>query len=483
MDGPKNKILFYNAIQTAYASPDNSPSFSLMALSAYLKEKGYKVELLPNSFSDYQLKNALSDCLAVGFSLYTAGSKNAFRIASKIKSLSPDTPLVWGGYHPTLEARQCLKNKYIEYVIRGQGEITFEELLKHFADPKNNPLSSIRGISYRQGGKFYHNETRESANINDFPSFDYSLYDHVFKIMPALPYISSRGCPFACKFCCSASFNKNHGMRFYQLSMDRIMTDLEFLIARYNPKRIEFLDDNFFVGQERVEQFIGEYKKRGFKFEWTAFSRCQFFADVDDEFIKKLKEIGLKKVFFGVESGSQRVLDMVNKKMKLKDVLKSLEKIERHGILGDFTFINGFPNEKKSEVYKSIELRNKIKEISPRSTIRFFVYTPLPGTKTLEECIPLGYKKPARVKDWQSYEYHSFRAPWLSKNYQNFVNNISWAAMFSEFDPSLGGSFLTRSIFKFIKKDANLRFKYKAFNFAPEFRIINKLYRRKLSVD
>jgi radical SAM superfamily enzyme YgiQ (UPF0313 family) len=173
MSETKNKVLLYNAIQTAYANSDNSPSFSLMALSSYLKKKGYEVELLLNKYSDSELKNALDDCLAIGFSLYTGGSRNAFNMASRIRKISPEIPLVWGGYHPTLEAEQCLKNKYIDYVIRGQGELTFRELLSHFRNPDAMPLASIRGLSFKQNEKIFQNETRESANINEFPSYDF----------------------------------------------------------------------------------------------------------------------------------------------------------------------------------------------------------------------------------------------------------------------------------------------------------------------
>lgn len=270
-------------------------------------------------------------------------------------------------------------------------------------------------------------------------------------------------------------------MRYYELSLDRVFSDLEFLISKYNPREINFLDDNFFINPQRIKQFIEGYKKRNFKFRWTAFGRCQFFANAEDEMVKNLSEIGLYRVYFGVESGSQRILDMVNKVMKVEDVAKALEKIKRYGILGDFTFINGFPDEEKSDVFKSLELRNKIKEISPRSSVRFFVFTPLPGTEMLEKCVELGYKKPERVKDWESYEYHSFRAPWMPRGYQNFVNNISWAAMFSETDTSVNTNFFSKLVFDFLAKDAEFRFRHLFFNFAPEFRIINGIYRKKLS--
>jgi anaerobic magnesium-protoporphyrin IX monomethyl ester cyclase len=479
----KNKVLLYNAIQTAFASSDNSPSFSLMALSAYLKKKGYQVELLLNSYTDSELKHALEDCLAVGFSLYTGGSRDAFRMAERIRAIRSEIPLVWGGYHPTLEAGQCLNNKFVDFIIRGQGELTLEELLEHLKDPEKILLNSIKGLSYKniKVGKIYHNDNRLAVNINEFPSFDYSLYEKVFKDSHRLTYITSRGCPFSCKFCCSASFNRSHGMKFYQLSLDRVFSDLEFLTSAYHPEEIDILDDNFFIDPRRIKEFIEGYKKRGFRFKWTAFGRCRFFAEGEDEIIKDLKSIGLEKVFFGVESGSQRILDMVNKQMKTEDVLLALKKITKYGILGDFTFINGFPNESKSDVFKSLELRNNIKKISPKSSIRFFVYTPLPGTEIMDVCIQLGYEKPKKIADWQSYEYHSFKAPWLSRSYQYFINSISWAALFSEIDPNLGGNIFSKSVFKFLAKDAEFRFRHKTFGFAPEFGIVNSIYRKKLS--
>lgn len=477
----RNKILLYNAIQTGYADPDSSPSFALMALSGFLKEKGYQTELLLNRYSDDELKKSLAGCLAIGFSLFTGGSKNAFKMAERVKRIAPEMPLVWGGYHPTLEAEQCLESQWIEYVIRGQGEITLAELLEYFKDPNGKNLNGIKGLSFKQAGKIYHNELRTSVDINNFPRFDYSLYDHIFKDAKEIPYITSRGCPFACKFCCSASFNRNHGMRFYQLSLERILADLEFLVARYNPEKIIFLDDNFFVDQARIDKFIQEYKKRKFKFKWTAFGRCSFFAQVTDESLRGLRETGLERVFFGAESGSQRILDMVNKKLKVADVVEALTKITKYDILGDFSFINGFPNEKKSDVYTSIGLRNLIKKISPKSCVRFFVYTPMPGTETLKECELLGYIKPASLEDWESYEFHSFKAPWLSPSYQNFVNNISWASLFSEMDAKVFSNPFWKLAYWLIIKDAQISFQHKLFGFAPEFQLINYFYRRKLS--
>lgn len=477
------KVLLYNGISSVIASADNSPSFALMAISAFLKKRGYKVGLIFNKDSYKELKDKLKNCLCVGFSVYTGnGINHSLAMAEKIKKINRRIPLVWGGYHPTLETKQTLENDLVDFVIRGQGEIPFGQLLKYFLDPKSVGLTEINGLSYKKNGKIINNPPGVFVDINNFPPFDYSLYDFVYKSRDWVEYITSRGCPFSCDFCCSSAFSKTGGMKYSQFTIERILADLTEVVKKYHPRQIDFVDDNFLLNEKRLKDFIAGYKRNNFHFFWTAFCRCDFFAKLDEKIIKELKGINLERVFFGVESGSIRILKMINKKIKLKDVLASLKKAVKYGILADFTFINGFPNEEKSDVIKSIRLRNEIKSISPQSTVRFFTYTPFPGTKTMKQCLSLDYQKPQKLKDWASYEYHSFAADWLPKDRQKFVSNISWASFFDTLTREnyfKNYSLFTRVCFKLLKLDASLRFRFSFFDFALEFQAVEAIYRKK----
>jgi len=476
----KNKVLLYHGISTAYADTDRSPSFSLMALSAYLKKKNYQVGLLLNKYSDQQLKLNLKNCLAVGFSVYTGnGILSSLNMARRIRKINPKIPLIWGGYHPTLEPEQTIKSKYIDFVIRGQGETTLEQLLDYFKN-KQKSLKQIKGLTYKINQKIYHNQPAKPIDINHLPRLDYRLYHHVYHQSQSVGMITSRGCPFNCKFCCSAAFNRSEGLRYFQLSIDRIIGDIKYLLKQYSPDSIEFLDDNFFTSKKRVELFVKAYLENKFTFSWTAYARCDTFSRFDDILVKNLKKINLKKVFFGVESGSAKILTMVDKKITIGQVLASVRKISRQQILGDFTFINGFPKERKADVLKSLRLRKKIKSILPQATVRFFTYVPLPATETLKDCLSLGYQKPDKLTGWAWHEYHSFAGPWLKPAHKRLVNNIAWLALFDTIDLSLV-DFLTRIIFKLLQIDSRFRFKTNFFNFMFEFETINKIYRRKLA--
>lgn len=477
----KNKILLYNGIPTALVSSDDIPSLSLMAISAFLKEKGYRVELVFDRDSPGQLKKKLSNCLCVGFSVYSGnGINRSLKLAAKIRTIDDKIPLVWGGYHPTLETKQTMENILVDFVIRGQGEIVLLNLLRYFQNPKKNNLRTIKGLSYKQGRSIINNPPSEFVDINKLPPLDFSLYDFVYKSREYIEYVGSRGCPYNCEFCCSSVLSKTKGMKFSQLNIDKILSDLRYIDSHYHPRLVEFLDDNFLFNEERIKEFIDGYKKNGFTFNWTAFCRCDLLAGIDEKILTEMKKINLERIFFGVESGSPEILKQINKKIVVEDVLPSLKKITKYGILADFTFINGFPGEKMSDVIKSIDLRNKLKSISPQSTVRFFVLNPYPGTKTMERCISIGYKKPIKLEDWADFEYHSFKPGWLPKEYADFISTISWASLFDTLTKGTyqGRRFWQRIIFELLKIDSRLRFKYKFFSFAPEFRIVDRYYRR-----
>jgi len=481
----KKRVLLYNGVSSAYGDPYNSTSFSLMAISAYLKEKKYKTNLIHDNMSDEKLRYYLRDALCVGFSVYTGnGIIHSLSMAGRIKKLKPKVSLVWGGYHPTLETKQTIEHEFVDYIIRGQGEVTFEQLLRQIENPKSVKLDKIEGLTYKNNLAVCSNPPRMQVDINSFPRFDFSLYNHYYKNSKDAPYISSRGCPFACKFCCSSAFNRIEGLRVAFYTVDRIISDVHYLIDRYpHIERVDFLDDNFLSNIERLKKFVGEYRKNNFTFKWTAFGRCDFFSHMDESLLRDLKDINLVKVFFGVESGSQRMLKRINKRIRVKDVIIAAKRVAKYEISADFTFINGFPKDRKSDIIKSIKLRNKLKQILPNSSIRFFVYVPLPATETMLEAVELGYKPPEKLEEWKMFEYHSYNAPWLSPDHQKFVNNIAWASVFDTFPHKLNGKYIfARPFFKLLKKDAEIRFKKAAFSFAPEFQLINTLYRNKLSV-
>lgn len=474
----KKLVLLYNGIHSIVADTDHPCSLSLMALSAYLKDRGVVCRIIDFNTDDTKLRLLLNETLAVGMSVYTgAGIMASLAFAARIRRLAPSVPMVWGGVHPTMEAEQTLANPLVDYVVRGEGEITFAELLQSLKDGIPEHLRSIQGLSFKENGRPIHNPPRTASDINSFPMLDYELYNQDCFPDGFIPYISSRGCPYKCRFCCSAAMNRTHGKRFMQLEISRVADDLDRLVRRYSPRGIYFLDDSFLINQARIKQVIEIFKARRYSFEWYALSRCDVFAKLDDKLLSGLKEVRVKKLFFGVESGSPRILNYIDKQIRREDVIATITNLARHDMAADFSFMNGFPGETRADVYESLRLRREIKRISPASTASFFVYTPQPGTDLYTECVTRhGLARKITLESWaDGHEYHTSRPPWLPFTHRNLINVISWASFFDiiGIHSSIPLSYPGRIVLKLLRFESRIRLRYLILCFGIEYLLLN----------
>ena len=475
----KRLVLLYNGAFAASADVDETPSMSLMALSAYLKANGFDCQLLRERSSDDELRLLLQSCIAAGFSLYTgSGSIRALSVAARIRRLDPGVALVFGGVHATLEAEQTMRHSLVDYAVRGEGEKTFLELLRMLSGESQTAPDAILGLSHKNDGRIIHNAPRPASDLEEFPMVDYDLYGPGLTGKP-LPYISSRGCPYHCRFCCSAALNRREGKRFMQLSIKRVAEDLKELVRKHAPSEIRFMDDTFLLNESKIREFIAAYKQNGFHFPWTALSRCNVFDKLDDSTVRSLAEINMRRLLFGVESGSQKILDYVSKQIRREQVIGTIEKLARAGLAADFTFMNGFPTETMQDVRESLRLGNDIRRISPRSTVTFFVFTPQPGAEIYDECVSkFGFPRRETLEQWaDGYEYHTFRPPWLPFSHRNKINVISWASFFD--DPEAIRSYALSSwqrlAFRLLGADGRIRLRSGWLSFAPEFLLVNWL--------
>lgn len=470
----KNLVLLYSGVHSIVVDIAEQSSLSLMAVSAYLKRQGFACKVIGFNLDDTALRLLLNETLAVGMSVYTGvGIMASLALSARIRRLAPSLPIVWGGVHPTMEVEQTLANPLVDYVVRGEGEITFAELLNTLKNGNLGHLRSITGLSFKENGRQVHNPPRIASDINSLPMLDYDLYGRDFFKNGIFPYTSSRGCPYRCRFCCSAAMNRTHGKRFMQSEINRVANDLDTLVSIYSPRIIIFHDDAFLLNRARIKQVIEIFKSRHYPFEWTACSRCNVFAELDDDLLAGLKEIRIKTLFFGVESGSQRILNYINKQIRREDVIATISKLARYDLTANFSFINGFPGETRADVYESLSLMQEIKRISPASTVSAYVYTPQPGTEIYAECIAkhdLPHK--ATLESWvDGYEYHTSRPPWLPFQHRNMINVISWASVFDVL--GIPPSVLGRIARKLLRFDWRLRLRTSTWRFGIEYLLIN----------
>ncbi len=342
-------------------------------VGAMLKEHGYDVELLnwhalnndPSAIKKV-IRERTPDVL--GFSVLQANRWGAIEIARLAKGENPNIKVVFGGISPSFLWRHFLAHfPEVDFVVLGEGERPFLLLAKWIENGgAEKDLEDIPGIAYRTGRNISRNQPEAFLqNIDDLPNpAKYFTFQHV---------ISSRGCPWECVFCGSPSF-WGRKVRFH--SVDYFVTQLEML----HQKGVSFFyvsDDTFTMKRERVIEICREIIRRGLAITWVAISRV---SDADDEVLSWMRKAGCVQVSYGVESGSEKIRGLLNKKIKSSQILNAFSSTTRMGIMARSYFIYGNPGETSETIQETIDLMLRIK---PLSAI-FYILDIFPGTALYE---------------------------------------------------------------------------------------------------
>lgn len=358
--------------------------------------------------------------------------KTMLEAAAIAKTANPEIIVVCGGCHPTLMPEQTLKNALIDIVVIGQGQTTFLELIEALEGKRR--LQSVQGIGFKENGALIFTEKREREDINLFPPPPYHLLENFETYITTnsfsdktFYYLSSEGCPGACKFCAEESLFHR---RWKGLSPERMIEDIKAAKNKYGFESIGISDSNFFVSEKRVAEFCREFKKLNMKWGGTS-ARPDQLSKYSDETLALMKESGLQDIFLGVESWSDNILELMGKGCTVQQTLDVLPRLHKHGIRVQCSFIIGAPGVNvKHDFKETMRFINKLRKTGYVSQFHLFVYTPLPGTRFLEEAQRLGYKMPEKLEDWSRYELHAHTTPWVPKKYAVYTDAASVYFMF-----------------------------------------------------
>jgi radical SAM superfamily enzyme YgiQ (UPF0313 family) len=466
----KNTVILFNPFTRVLSG-------ALLALSGPLKESGYDVVIFDNkdALKEY-LENHYKEVLFVGITCLTGNPiKIALGVSETVKKIDSTIPIVVGGYHPSLMPEQTVMDNRIDMVVRGQGERTIVELAN--ALKLGKALSDIKGLIYKNDGKIKVNEPREVEDINNFPPLNYDSVESEKYIEDGLlPYFSSRGCPHRCAFC---TVQEIYGRKWYGYSPDRVVKETTHLMDKFNLKGVLFSDDNVFVDKERVEKICDLIIKSGLKFKWVINScRVDYFVTFSDDFLQKLKDAGCYSIGFGGESGSQKILDSIDKGIKIEQIIETVEKCKRHDIKCVITFMIGLPHETKEDVLKTLDLIDKLHEINPEVVPAIYTYVPYPGTYLYNECINLGLKPRESFEEWGNYNWGITQEDlWESSKEVSYLDAIAHIAPFV-FRTGKSFKFPFNFIYTILRNFALFRWKRRAFNYAYEWKLINWVKQR-----
>jgi len=295
--------------------------YGLLSIASIPHRKGYKIKIIDQR-TDHLWEKTLIESLkqnpiCVGITCMTGGQIRYALHAAKIVRENSKSPIVWGGVHPSLLPSQTLENPYVDIIVVKEGDNSFLEVIEAIKNKK--PLSKIKGIWYKENGKIFSTPEREFIkNLDTLPEIPYELIDtekyaslHLEEGR-SLDFITSRGCPFNCSFCYNQFFNKS---RWRAMSAKESVKRLAKVVRKYNIKAIYFQDDNFCANIERLKEICKGIIDEKLNIIWgTLGLRIDTAMKMDDEVLNLMVKSGCRNVDIGAESGSQEILDMIEKK-------------------------------------------------------------------------------------------------------------------------------------------------------------------------
>ena len=422
----KSKVILYNPKAVFYTMP-----LALIALASYLDKDKYNVQIIDGRLEKDPLSKILESCEgAVCFAvsvLTGAPIKDALEMTNQVKKHFPELKIVWGGWHPSLFPVETLQETSVDVVVRGQGEIAFESVLKAIITGQS--FHGIAGVSFKDkiSGEIVQNPERSMVDINSFPALNYDFIPvNAYEQLSGrnqIDYIASQGCRFRCNFCADPFMYKRG---WYGFSPVRIADELESLWNKYHFEHVHFQDETFFTIGSRVEAIAEEFIKRKFRFSWFGTMRADQGSRLPDDVFAKCKESGLERVMIGLESGSQRMIDWMKKDIKIPQVYESAQKCLKHGIAINFSVIIGFPGETETDMDETIRVVTDLRKMSPEFRVSIFYFKPYPGNEIADALIADGYKMPQGIKEWSEFDYVVKGSPWIPSEKSPIQNLAKW---------------------------------------------------------
>jgi anaerobic magnesium-protoporphyrin IX monomethyl ester cyclase len=373
----------------------------LASLAAPLLRAGHEVHIVNLNLADDPRASLTAAIIEfrpdfVGITATTPVIYKAYEIAAAIKNLDENILVLAGGPHPSAIPEEVLLESKIDGVVRGEGDHVLTMIVEQGLSP------SIPNVFFKKNGKILKSE-RQSDFITDldslpFPAYelfdiqDYSQPGIASRLAPLGYMETSRGCYARCIFC-----NKNiHGFKVRMKSPVRVADEMEHML-RLGFKEIQIIDDIFTADMDRAYQVCEEILRRGLKFPW--YPRGGIRVDrVNLELLKIMKRAGCYRIPFGVESGSQRILDLVKKKIKLEQCESAVQMAKEAGLETECYFMIGHPTETEEDIQKSIDFAIKLDP----DYAKFAITIPLPGTPLFNEMTAQGRIK---TRNWHKYNF------------------------------------------------------------------------------
>jgi radical SAM superfamily enzyme YgiQ (UPF0313 family) len=355
----------------------------------------------------------------------------AMEACREVRRLCPRVKIVWGGYFPSLYPDTALNAKYVDFVVRGQGEDTLLELIDAMRGKRS--LDSIAGLGYKDKFGFHHlNAERTMRGPDEFPWSPFHRLPVEKYLRPSFfgkrtaVHHASIGCPFNCSFCgVHAAYGRAERME----SPERTAQILNYLVARYGADSVQFYDMNFFLREDHARELCDRLAPLNLR--WWCEARVDIMSRYSDSTMEAIRKAGCAMIFFGAESGSDWVLKEMQKGITTEETVTMAHRTREFGIIPEFSFVVGNPGDPERDTQETIRFIRKLKRINPDSEIivQHYTPTPQPGKPMYGDVehkmsfpdSPAGWASP----DWLNYTLRiDTRAPWLQPKTKKLIDNF-----------------------------------------------------------
>ncbi len=366
-----------------------APPLGMLYIATYLRENGIDVSIIDEAAQGYSLKGTVNwvkkeDPDILGFSTCSSSGRKAALIAERVKKENPNIVTVFGNFYATFNAERILrKYPFVDFIIRGEGEYASLELAKCLE--KKRDLKKVLGINFRKNDQIISTPDRPLIkDIDSLPFPDRELLDVEYHNTTAglvvapkkfSSFVSSRGCVFQCRFCGCRRLARN---LWRSRSVENILEELHLLFSQ-GYKQFLFVDDNFTLNPKRVIKLCQRLKKERVDVEFFAEGRVD---NCPQNMLQEMVRANCKMMYFGIENGTQKVLDYYDKRTTPKQAEDAVKKARKAGIdVIVASFILGAPNETRTEIQNTLKFAQKIQVDIPQ----FNILATFPGTDIWEE--------------------------------------------------------------------------------------------------
>jgi anaerobic magnesium-protoporphyrin IX monomethyl ester cyclase len=373
-----------------------TPPTGLALLAAVCREHNYKVRIIDAPTSKLDYKSTIRRIIKlspkyVGLTAVTLSIFNTMNVAKILKKHNPKIKLILGGAHITAAPFETIEKfgNVFDILCIGESEDTIIDLLDTLEN--NKPLENVNGIAYLNKEKYKFTEKREFIKDLDklpMPAWDllpnlarnYCPPAHTVKRFPAALVITSRGCPGQCTFC----DNKVFGKTLRSHSADYVINMIEHLQKNYGIKEIQFRDDNFTVFKLRNQELFKKMGEKKIDIAWSCAARVDM---ITQETLALMKKAGCWQIWYGIESGSDKVLKAIKKNTTVEKIRKAIIMTKQAGISPCGFFMIGMPKETKEDIKKTIKLLLDL----PLDEFHISHLAPFPGSEIYNTANQYGY--------------------------------------------------------------------------------------------